>query len=47
MVKDGYAMPYERYVPKKLKRKYNKLAKQAKSLNSGLWQNYNIDCIGK
>lgn len=40
-------MPYERYVPSNLKRKYNKLAKQAKSSNSGLWKYYNIDCIGK
>ena len=47
MVKDGYAMPYERYVPSNLKKKYNKLAKQAKSSNSGLWKYYNIDCIGK
>ena len=47
MVKDGYAMPYEKYVPSNLKRKYNKLAKQARSSNSGLWKYYNIDCIGK
>jgi len=47
MVKDDYAMPYERYLPKKLKRKYHLLVQQAKSLNSGLWNNYNIGCIGK
>jgi len=47
MVKDGYAMPYERYLPNKLKRKYHKLVQQAKSSNSGLWKYYNIDCIGK
>lgn len=47
MVKDGFAMPYERYVPSNLKRKYNKSVKQAKSSNSGLWKYYNIDCIGK
>jgi len=47
MVKDGYAMPYERYVPKELKSKYDKLSKEAKRLNRGLWKNYNIYCIGK
>ena len=47
MVKDGYAMPYERYVPSELKRKYLKLSQEAKRLNSGLWKSYNIDCIGK
>ena len=47
MVKDGYAMPYERYVPRELKSKYNKLSKEAKSFNRGLWKKYNIDCIGK
>jgi len=47
MVKDGYAMPYDRYVPKELKSQYDKLAKEAKRLNRGLWKNYNIDCIGK
>ena len=47
MVKDGYAMPYERYLPKEQKRKYHKLAKEAKSSNRGLWKNYNINCIGK
>lgn len=47
MVSSGYAMPYERYVPSELKRKYHKLAKQAKSSNRGLWKYYNIDCIGK
>jgi len=45
MVKDGYAMPYERYVPRELKSKYNKLSKEAKSFNRGLWKKYNIDCI--
>ena len=47
MVKDGYAMPYERYVPSELKRKYYKLSQEAKRLNSGLWKFNNIDCIGK
>ena len=47
MVKDGFAMPYERYLPKELKRKYHKLTKEAKSSNRGLWKHYNIDCIGK
>ncbi|MBL4703795.1 MAG: thermonuclease family protein [Flavobacteriales bacterium] len=47
MVKDGYAMPYERYVPRELKSKYHKLSKVAKSFNRGLWKYYNIDCMGK
>lgn len=47
MVKDGYAQPYEKYVPKKLKSKYRKLSKEAKHSKRGLWKNHNIDCIGK
>jgi len=47
MVKYGYAMPYERYVPREVKSKYHKLSKEAKSFNRGLWKKYNIDCIGK
>ena len=46
MVSSGYAMPYEKYLPNELKRKYHKLVKKAKSSNSGLWKYYNIDCIG-
>ncbi len=47
MVKDGFAMPYEKYVLRELKRKYHKLFQEAKQFNRGLWKNYNIDCIGK
>ncbi|QSZ41366.1 hypothetical protein GJV85_04345 [Sulfurimonas aquatica] len=47
MVRDGYAMPYESYMPSKLKSKYHKLSREAKRLNRGLWKSYDIDCIGK
>ena len=47
MVKDGYAQPFEKYLPNELKSKYHKLSKEAKRSNRGLWKNYSIDCIGK
>lgn len=47
MVKDGYAMPYDKYVPKALKRKYALLTQEAKRSKRGLWQQYNLECIGK
>lgn len=47
MVQDGYAQPFERYLPKEVQNKYHKLSQEAKRLNRGLWKSYNIDCIGK
>ncbi len=47
MVQDGYAQPFERYLPNEVAKKYHGLSKEAKRLNSGLWKHYNIDCIGK
>jgi len=47
MVKDGYAMPYVRYLPDTLKRKYFLHVKSAKASKHGLWHKYNIECIGK
>ena len=37
MIIDGYAVVYERYVPKNLKRRYLLLEKEAKRTNQGLW----------
>jgi micrococcal nuclease len=47
MVKNGYAMPYQRYVPNNLVKKYNGLVREAKRLNRGLWRKYDLHCIGK
>jgi micrococcal nuclease len=46
IVKDGYAVAFERYLPKSVKRKYLRLEREAKSANRGLWKKYNMDCLG-
>ena len=46
MVKDGYAVAFDKYLPKEVERKYHTLERDAKSANRGLWKNYNLDCFG-
>lgn len=47
MVLDGFALPFEKYLPQHLKRHYHKLASEARSQNRGLWKRKGFDCIGK
>lgn len=46
MVKDGYAVAFDKYLPKEVERKYHLLEREAKSANRGLWKYQNIDCLG-
>lgn len=46
MVKDGYAVAFDKYLPNEAKRKYHLLEQDAKSNNRGLWKYSNIDCLG-
>lgn len=46
MVKDGYAVAFDKYLPNEVKRKYHSLEQDAKSNNRGLWKYQNIDCLG-
>lgn len=46
MVQDGYAVAFDKYLPKELERKYHLLEREAKSINLGLWKYSNIDCLG-
>ncbi len=47
MVKEGYAVPYEQYIPQSLKQKYHLLATEAEQLKSGLWKTYDLECLGR
>ncbi len=47
MIIDGYAVVYERYVPKNLKRRYLLLEKEAKRTNQGLWYKHQKICAGQ
>jgi micrococcal nuclease len=46
MVKDGYAVTFDKYLPKTVRRRYHLLEQEAKKNNRGLWKNPNIDCLG-
>jgi len=48
MVLDGYAVPYWYYLPKRLKRKFFILQREAKSNRVGLWDRYRkvMQCLG-
>lgn len=47
MVADGFAVPYERYLPKEQQRKYHQLLKSAKMKRAGLWRHNAAICAGK
>jgi endonuclease YncB( thermonuclease family) len=47
MVRDGFALPFEKYIPHHLKKHYLKLSSEAKSKNRGLWKERGFDCVGK
>jgi micrococcal nuclease len=48
IVKDGYAVPYWRYIDSSLKRDYQKAIREAKSGNKGLWRSDRsvMNCMG-
>ena len=46
MVQDGYAVAYDKYLPKEVERKYHLLEQDAKRSKRGLWKHSSIDCLG-
>ena len=47
MVRDGYAVPFWKYIPSSMKRRYGTLAKEAKRRHNGLWREYRpvMECL--
>ncbi|MAC84365.1 MAG: hypothetical protein CL624_09545 [Arcobacter sp.] len=47
LVKDGYAVPYYRYIKSDKRNMYRKLSKEAKRLNEGLYKSHSssINCL--
>lgn len=47
MVKDGYAVPFWKYVPYSMKRRYKRLADESKAGRKGLWSAYRpvMECL--
>ena len=47
MVKDGYAAPFWKYVPSSMRRRYKKIADEAKAGQKGLWSDYRpvMECL--
>ena len=47
MVRDGYAVPFWKYIPSSMKRRYGTLAKEAKRRRDGLWREYRpvMECL--
>jgi len=44
MVQEGYALPYYRYIPPVLQKKYRRLTAKAKQRKKGLWMLRNLEC---
>ena len=49
MVKDGYAVPFWKYVPSSMRRRYKRLADESKVGRKGLWDAYRplMECVLK
>jgi len=49
MVIDGYAVPYWKYIPAALKRRFWKFSDEAKQKQTGLWKDYRpvMDCLSR